>query len=78
MQTAMNNAAQQALIQLMTFQSIPFVHQFLVLNVSREHIVADTLRELTHVDSSDLKKPLRVSILIKFQYLKKNSKIIFI
>lgn len=34
--------------------------RFVTLNVSRENIVADTLRELSQYDSSDLKKSLRV------------------
>ncbi|XP_078046235.1 HECT and RLD domain containing E3 ubiquitin ligase 4 isoform X1 [Augochlora pura] len=37
-----------------------FHMQFLILNVSRDKIVGDTLTELSHYDSNDLKKPLRV------------------
>ena len=60
----MNEAATRAVMNQMFFD--PFSansrhhNQFLMLNVSRENIVADTLMELSHYDSSDLKKPLRV------------------
>ncbi|KAK5650940.1 hypothetical protein RI129_001969 [Pyrocoelia pectoralis] len=61
MQSAMNAAAQRAFMALL-FQpnALQGVHQFLVLNVTREAIVSDTLRELIEVDSNDLKKPLKV------------------
>lgn len=71
MQSAMNEAATRAVMNQMFFD--PFStnsrhhNQFLMLNVSRENIVADTLMELSHYDSSDLKKPLRVSIIIAVQ-----------
>nr|XP_012137181.1 PREDICTED: probable E3 ubiquitin-protein ligase HERC4 isoform X1 [Megachile rotundata] len=64
MQSAMNEAATRAVMNQMFLD--PFStdlrhhNQFLILNVSRENIVADTLMELSHYDSSDLKKPLRV------------------
>nr|XP_031849691.1 probable E3 ubiquitin-protein ligase HERC4 isoform X1 [Nomia melanderi] len=64
MQSAMNEAATRAVMNQMFFD--PFSintseHiQFVMLNVSRERIVEDTLIELSHYDSSDLKKPLRV------------------
>lgn len=37
-------------------------NQFVILNVSRNDIVKDTLTQLSQYDSSELKKPLRVSI----------------
>lgn len=40
----------------------PPVSQFIVLNVSRENLVQDTLREIMQYNESDLKKPLKVSI----------------
>lgn len=40
------------------------VNHYLVLNVTRENLVADTVRELLMVSSSDLKKPLRVSVVV--------------
>lgn len=61
MQNAMNEAVQRAFLTAMLSPSQPgVVQQFLVLNVSRENIVADTLRELSTVNSNDLKKPLKV------------------
>ncbi|KAF5286890.1 hypothetical protein FQA39_LY00423 [Lamprigera yunnana] len=61
MQSAMNEAAQRAFMA-MIFQpnALAAVQQFLVLNVTRETIVSDTLRELIEVDSNDLKKPLKI------------------
>lgn len=72
MQSAMNEAATRAsIIHQIFFDpfSIDARHhtQFVILNVSRENIVADTLRELAQYDSSDLKKPLRVSIITGFE-----------
>lgn len=68
MQSAMNEAATRAVMNqifLDPFSVDPRHHnQFVILNVSRENIVADTLRELAQYNSSDLKKPLRVSIII--------------
>lgn len=61
MQSAMSHAAQQALFSLFFNQgSVALINQFLVLNVTREHIVHDALRELSTVSSVDLKKPLKV------------------
>lgn len=61
MQTAMNEAFQRAIITAMLAPSQSgVVQQFLVLNVSRDNIVADTLRELSAVNTNDLKKPLKV------------------
>ncbi|KAK0090592.1 hypothetical protein PV325_010558 [Microctonus aethiopoides] len=61
--SAMTDAAARAI----TFITNPFLNndprqmsQYFMLNVSRENIVADTLRELSEHDSRDLKKPLRV------------------
>ncbi|XP_012283893.1 probable E3 ubiquitin-protein ligase HERC4 isoform X2 [Orussus abietinus] len=67
MQSAMNEAATRAITHML-LSSFPINeadahmhrHQFVTLNVSRENLVADTLRELSQYDSSDLKKPLRV------------------
>ncbi|XP_055530268.1 probable E3 ubiquitin-protein ligase HERC4 isoform X2 [Wyeomyia smithii] len=36
------------------------VSQFIVLNVTRENIVADTIRELAQYTENDLKKPLKI------------------
>ncbi|CAL7935973.1 unnamed protein product [Xylocopa violacea] len=63
MQSAMNEAATRAVMNQIfdPFSMDAQQHtQFVILNVSRENIVADTLRELSQYNSSDLKKPLRV------------------
>lgn len=63
----MQNAAQQAaLAALFSPTRTLALNQFLVLNVTRDHIVQDTLRELSGVNPNDLKKPLRVSIVNEF------------
>jgi E3 ubiquitin-protein ligase HERC4 len=58
----MHNAMQAATAQsLMTmFTGVPGASQFIVLNVARENIVEDTIRELAQYRASDLKKPLKV------------------
>ncbi|XP_017778444.1 PREDICTED: probable E3 ubiquitin-protein ligase HERC4 isoform X2 [Nicrophorus vespilloides] len=58
--SAMNQAAQHALFLTLLSSDVSRVHQYLMLNVSREHIVEDALRELANVSSNDLKKPLKV------------------
>ncbi|XP_015126576.1 probable E3 ubiquitin-protein ligase HERC4 isoform X2 [Diachasma alloeum] len=61
MHSAMNEAANRGIRNIFFAGNVAAsVQQFLMLNVSRENIVADTLRELSAHDSSDLKKPLRV------------------
>lgn len=61
MQRAMNDAARQAFISMMFApQNVLSINQFLVLNVTRDHLVEDAIRELSLVDPKDLKKPLRV------------------
>ncbi|XP_060525182.1 probable E3 ubiquitin-protein ligase HERC4 isoform X2 [Cylas formicarius] len=61
MQNAMHSAAQQAVLAAMFNPArTAVVYQFLVLNVTREHIIEDTLRELSNVNPRDLKKPLKV------------------
>jgi E3 ubiquitin-protein ligase HERC4 len=61
MQSAMNQAATRAITSLLFS---PFVSAeistFLELHVSRENLVADTIRELARCEASDLKKPLKV------------------
>lgn len=66
MQSAMNEAASRAIRHIL-FNLNPNIdarqhNQFVILNVSRENIVADTLTQLDEYDSSELKKPLRVNI----------------
>lgn len=63
----MNVAATRAITQMLI---APLLNndrqqsQFVMLNVSRENLVADTLRELSSYDSNDLKKPLKVRLSI--------------
>jgi E3 ubiquitin-protein ligase HERC4 len=59
MHFAMKNAATQSFFSL--FGPPPNVH--IVLTVSRENIVEDTIRELQKYTSGDLKKPLRVKFI---------------
>uniref|UniRef100_A0AAR5Q1I3 Uncharacterized protein n=2 Tax=Dendroctonus ponderosae TaxID=77166 RepID=A0AAR5Q1I3_DENPD len=60
MQNAMQNAAQKAAFAaLFSPTQMVALNQFLVLNVTRDHIVEDTLRELHAVNPSDLKKQLK-------------------
>ncbi|CAG9769467.1 unnamed protein product [Ceutorhynchus assimilis] len=61
MQSAMQNAAQQAVVAaLFTPNRMVSINHFLSLNISRDHIVEDTLRELSGVNTADLKKPLKI------------------
>ena len=56
----MNTAMQQAAANhIFTFFGAP-ANIYIVLNVTRENIVEDTIRELTHYTSADLMKPLKV------------------
>lgn len=59
MQNAMHNAATRGM--LMMFTGSPHtVPQFVVLNISRENIEADTLSALSQYGANELKKPLKV------------------
>lgn len=61
MQRAMNDAARQAFVTMMfSPQNVLSINQFLVVNVTRDHLVENAMRELSQVDPQDLKKPLRV------------------
>lgn len=61
MQSAMNSAASQSFLGMIAGQGP--VPQYIMLNVTRENLVEDTLRELMQYGTGDLKKPLKV----KFQ-----------
>ncbi|KAH8255246.1 hypothetical protein KR038_007527 [Drosophila bunnanda] len=61
MHSAMANAANNAFYNLLNYGTP--ISQFIVLNVTRENLVQDSLRELQRYPQSDLKKPLK----IKFQ-----------
>ncbi|CAH2254500.1 jg25682 [Pararge aegeria aegeria] len=61
MQMAINRAAQQIFTRL--FMDPTYVYQrdqFLILTVSRNHLVRDTMLQISNHDTSQLKKPLRV------------------
>lgn len=65
MQSAMNEAASRVVTHMMLLGS-PMLNleqysQFVILNVSRDSIVTDTLEQLFKYDSTELKRPLRVS-----------------
>lgn len=65
MQSAMHEAVSRAVRDIMFgLASVNPQHynQFVILNVSRNDIVQDTLTQLSQYDSSELKKPLRVGI----------------
>lgn len=65
MHSAMNEAATRQIRHFMMFVPVsqPSVSQFVELHVTRENIVQDTLRELSHYGEKDLKKPLKVTFL---------------
>ncbi|XP_030385069.1 probable E3 ubiquitin-protein ligase HERC4 isoform X1 [Scaptodrosophila lebanonensis] len=58
MHSAMQNAASNAFYNMLNFGLS--VSQFLVLNVTRENLVQDSLSELQRYSQSDLKKPLKI------------------
>jgi E3 ubiquitin-protein ligase HERC4 len=61
MQLAMHEAATRAVTSLIFAPFSPATFStFLQLHVSRENLVADTLRELAKCEPTDLKKPLKV------------------
>ncbi|XP_020278361.1 probable E3 ubiquitin-protein ligase HERC4 isoform X2 [Pseudomyrmex gracilis] len=64
MQSAMTEAASRAVRDIVFGVPNPIntqqYNQYVILNVSRENIVTDTLSQLQQYDSSELKKPLRV------------------
>jgi E3 ubiquitin-protein ligase HERC4 len=55
----MHSAMQTAANNILTLFGAP-ANMYIMLNVTRENIVEDTIRELTQLTSSDLKKPLKV------------------
>jgi E3 ubiquitin-protein ligase HERC4 len=65
MHKAMN--AHIPMSSLMAFPGIGFVSPYIVLNVTRDNIVRDTIRELAQYRASDLKKPLRVRFIVTSQ-----------
>ena len=66
MQTAMNEATSRAITQMLLATLIGSGTSnenevFLMLEVSRENIVNDTLSKLAQYETHDLKRPLKVS-----------------
>jgi E3 ubiquitin-protein ligase HERC4 len=61
MQSAMNQAATRAITSLLFSPFLSAnISTFLEVHVSRENLVADTIRELAKFETTDLKKPLKV------------------
>lgn len=64
MQQAMQAAATRAFTQLLFMDGTDgLINQFIELNVSRENMVEDTIRELSHYTQYDYKKPLKVKFI---------------
>lgn len=65
MQQAMQAAATRAFTQMLfiDINQQTLVNQFIELNVSRNNLVEDAIRELTQYTENDYKKPLKVRIL---------------
>ncbi|XP_072939555.1 probable E3 ubiquitin-protein ligase HERC4 isoform X2 [Epargyreus clarus] len=60
MQMAVSRAATQMFARLLMDPTYEWRDQFLSLTVSRNHLVRDTMLQISNHDSSQLKKPLRV------------------
>lgn len=60
MHTAVSQAAQQAITQMLFSPFVFPVQALLELQVSRENIVQDTIRELANYSEKDYKKPLKI------------------
>ncbi|XP_065359238.1 probable E3 ubiquitin-protein ligase HERC4 isoform X2 [Calliphora vicina] len=58
MHQAMRNATNDSFLNMIAFGTP--ISQFIVLNVTRENLVQDTIREIAQYNTSDLKKPLKV------------------
>jgi len=66
MQQAMQAAATRAFTQMLFLDGNQhsLANQFIELNVSRDNLVVDTIRELSLYTQYDYKKPLKVRTLI--------------
>ncbi|VDI47312.1 Hypothetical predicted protein [Mytilus galloprovincialis] len=64
MRTALEEA-QRRNFQSLFLQNIDPVSPLLMLHVTRENIVQDTIQQLAHKGSGDLKKPLKVLLSLK-------------
>ncbi|XP_052894618.1 probable E3 ubiquitin-protein ligase HERC4 [Anopheles moucheti] len=60
MYQAMQSAATVSLLSIMCSPMPSAASQYIALNVTRENIVQDTIRELSHYAASDLKKPIKI------------------
>lgn len=58
---AVSGANLHNVFMLLTLEPHLARNPYLVLHVRRDHLVSDTLRELTMYSDVDLKKPLKVS-----------------
>ncbi|XP_050097648.1 probable E3 ubiquitin-protein ligase HERC4 isoform X1 [Anopheles aquasalis] len=60
MHKAIHTPTANSILPSLFFPSIPVAQQFIVLNVTRENIVEDTIRELSQYGANDLKKPIKI------------------
>ncbi|XP_058054803.1 probable E3 ubiquitin-protein ligase HERC4 [Anopheles bellator] len=60
MQKAISTPTATSVLPSLFFPTVPLVPQFIVLNVTRENLVEDTIRELSQYAASDLKKPIKI------------------
>uniref|UniRef100_A0A182SW13 HECT-type E3 ubiquitin transferase n=1 Tax=Anopheles maculatus TaxID=74869 RepID=A0A182SW13_9DIPT len=60
MYQAMQSAATVSMLSMLCSPMPSAASQYIVLNVTRENIVLDTIRELSHYAASDLKKPIKI------------------
>lgn len=60
MQNAMSQASANGLLSFFAPTRQQDAQQYVVFNVTREHLVEDTLREICMYRPQDLKKPLKV------------------
>lgn len=77
MHNAMSQAASRALTSIFfslgSAEARPLEEQFLFLHVTRDNIVQNTIDQLIFLNSSDLKKPLKVVFLFLIIFKKKVS-----
>lgn len=73
MQQAMQAAATRAFTQMLFLDGNQhnIANQFIELNVSRDNLVSDTIRELSPYTQNDYKKPLKVRTLYSKLFLVK-------
>lgn len=74
---AVSGANLHNVFMLLTLEPHLARNPYLVLHVRRDHLVSDTLRELTMYSDVDLKKPLKVSA-VGFSLLQTTASLVFI